>query len=142
MHSAAAIKPRVAAKPTSVASWRKKEKLKLPSMAPRDDITAIIARLPFLGETPDQAPPDTNRGSADDHGYLINAGNAGISRMESGELSPELKRATGKPDGGEVGEEASEDVIRRRLSVTNPFEGIEDGDDGWENAGDDPARSA
>ena len=62
--------------------------------------------------------------------------------MDSGELSPDPIRP-GKVSGGEVGEEASEDVIRRRLSVTNPFEGIEDGEDAWENATDDDgARSA
>ena len=65
--------------------------------------------------------------------------------MESGELSPELKGAGGGdgergPSKGEVGDEASEGIIRRRLSVTNPFG---DDDNDWEaDADKDPDRSA
>ena len=45
-----------------------------------------------------------------------------------------LANEAGSADGGE-------DVIRRRLSVTNPFEGL-DGDNDWEEEKEDPARSA
>ena len=64
--------------------------------------------------------------------------------MESGELSPEMQRK-GKGSGfkeGEGEEKEEGEGIRRRLSVANPFEGIDGIQDDWEDANEDPARSA
>jgi len=106
----------------------------------RDDITAILAHLPFMGEPTQkgggaaaEAPPSSR---------FINQGEVGISRMNSEDMSPEMKRAPPawtKPAEEEEGTEGSPQGIRRRLSVMNPLGDA--GDDDWEKGEEDAGAS-
>lgn len=114
----------------------------------RDDITAIVAFLPFLQPTwdaeADEVEKAKHQGNGDgakaveaDNRMMINQNMVGISRMESGEMSPDPdERADSqqgttsadiagspKADSAEDDEEgATATFAKRRLSMNNPFE--------------------
>jgi len=113
---------------TIFGRWRKEEGNY------RDDITAIVTHLPFL-ETDEEAA------SADDVHFdvdatYINFQAPGISKMQSGDMSPDPMRkgAPASTAPKESDDDGNEGFARRRLSITNPFG---DGDAEWEEAGDD-----
>jgi len=110
----------------------------------RDDITAIIAFLPFLEDdwehqeserseeeaAPPAGAPAAEKEEDESHVY-VNQGAAGISRLSDGELSPELRAK--KPSAEPIGEKDAEgnDFTARRLSVHQVF------DDDWNEDGED-----
>jgi len=103
----------------------------------RDDITCIVANLPFLSE--DDSDPNYAQGGpteAKGHAQTLNAGTEGITRLNSGELSDMIAAEGDGEDGDKKEEEDDEgspsnNIIKRRLSVVNPYAD----DDDWEKDG-------
>ena len=112
----------------AAARWRREEGNY------RDDITAIITFLPFLEDWGDEVNDEAGPGESPE--IFINQGAPGISKMASGEESPNVKGTTKKEWKVEHPDEPDEGFVKRRLSVTNPL-GDDDAD--WENGevGDD-----
>lgn len=102
----------------------------------RDDITAIVATLPFLyDDMPSSAQPvsDTDV-HFDVDATFINDGAPGISKMQSSSVSPKREPAQMPAQDAQTGDD-DDDFVKRRLSLTNPY-GDDDEDWGDEVADD------
>lgn len=105
----------------------------------RDDITAIVTFLPFLENWNDADKIGVGDGGAggggegeahDEHQIFLNRGAAGLAKLKTSEQSPtRMGRASSKGKA----EDEEEDIVKRRLSVTNMF----DEDSEWEKAGEE-----
>lgn len=123
----------------------------------RDDITAIIAFLPFLEEWEDEEPQRRSRAEQSQEtaaerekeaheAIYINMGIAGLSTVTVDEFAGGSKKATAPKTAAAEGEEEEEDddeepgFVERRLSVHNPYD--EDWNDAEDGGGDDDDADA
>ena len=104
----------------------------------RDDITAIVAFLPFLeagwaDEDDGTEKPQGNREVATEDQVYINMGKAGISygANASDSQNSSLRTDPTINEDEEENHEASEEFAARRLSIHNPY------DDDWNEVTDD-----
>ena len=94
------------------AAWWKQEEGNY-----RDDITAIVARLPFVVGDGEETPPKLDVGiSGGGSSLYINMGEEGLSSLAEGEESPVTPTRMPKKDEGE---EDGDDFRRKRLSVAD-----------------------
>ena len=131
----------------------------------RDDITAIVAFLPFLeagwadedaeealaaaASSSPAAADEADGGTSTSHVFL-NVGKEGLSYSDGGvpSVAEEASEQEGGADEG-GGEEAGEEFVARRLSVHNPYdddwnevgEGADDDDDDDDDGGAAPAAA-
>ena len=110
----------------------------------RDDITAIVAFLPFLEsgwaeeEDVEDEEDEAEDADAEKSRVFLNSGQAGLSYKgaDGGEAGAAGRRADGQGDEGEEGEEEegsgaeNSEFAARRLSVHNPY------DDDWNEVGE------
>jgi len=107
----------------------------------RDDITAIITYLPFLE---DWGGNDEGADPEEETQVFVNRGAAGIAKLKSAEKmgATPLLSADAAASGAAAAtttyskgkhENDADDIVARRLSVANMF----DGDDEWEKAGEE-----
>jgi protein phosphatase 2C family protein 2/3 len=112
----------------------------------RDDITAIVAFVPFLE---DEWPEEEEEEEADHERVYLNMGTQGLSWNESARAEQAAGAATSAADdeqqqeaeeGEEEGEEgeAKQDFAARRLSVHNPYD--EDWNEMGEEGGEEDAK--
>jgi len=110
----------------------------------RDDITAIVAFLPFLeagwaDEEEGHEPIKAEEGETEAASVFINMGKEGIVGLDDVGGSARSDETATEEDEGEAGESNTEEFAARRLSVHNPYDDDWNDKDGDEDDDDEEA---